>query len=176
MKKSLHVLSGITIKNPCHESWDDMSGNDQKKFCAHCSHSVVNLSAHTQQDAAEIIYAHRGKRLCIRYTKNVDGTIQFKQSRSPFYRTHKFASWTLATIMAILGLATRTVAEEAPTAPPPAMNHKAEMGKMQVTPAVESPTPTTDQPGSKVTMGEMVAPHDTPEQITDSKGTSEAQQ
>jgi hypothetical protein len=51
-----------------------MRGDDQVRFCKHCSLNVYNLSAMTR-DAAERLVAEREGRLCIRMYRRLDGTV-----------------------------------------------------------------------------------------------------
>jgi hypothetical protein len=45
------VIDAIEVKSPCSESWDEMQGNDQVRFCSHCAKSVNNLSEMTRREA-----------------------------------------------------------------------------------------------------------------------------
>ena len=85
MKKpvSLKVLDTINVETPCHESWDAMRGDEQRRFCEQCRHSVNNISEMTREQAAEVIAsAAPGTRVCVRYRRGADGAIQFRQSPS----------------------------------------------------------------------------------------------
>ena len=44
MSDELRSLDRLTISNPCNADWASMSGNDQVRFCEHCSLHVTNLS------------------------------------------------------------------------------------------------------------------------------------
>jgi len=39
-----NFLKNLTIPSPCTADWDSMIGNDQVRFCGHCSLKVHNLS------------------------------------------------------------------------------------------------------------------------------------
>lgn len=64
----------ITIPAPCDADWDSMVGNDQMRFCEHCSLHVTDLSAMTRQEAMRLIARSRG-RLCVRFIQRPDGRI-----------------------------------------------------------------------------------------------------
>lgn len=66
-KKSF--IDSIEVKTPCSESWDEMVGTNQIRFCSHCAKSVNDISAMTRKEAIRLINASSG-RLCIRYVKN----------------------------------------------------------------------------------------------------------
>ncbi len=51
-----------------------MSGDDQVRYCAHCSKHVYNLSALSRSEAEELIEKMEGH-LCARYYVRHDGTV-----------------------------------------------------------------------------------------------------
>lgn len=71
MKKNF--LDAVDVKSPCSESWDEMFGNDEVRFCSHCAKDVHNLSAMTRQKAEEILKSN--KSLCVRYVKTPHGKL-----------------------------------------------------------------------------------------------------
>lgn len=70
--KHKKFLDSINVETPCHESWDEMTGNDKIRFCSHCAKDVHNLSAMTRTRAEKIIEDSNGK-ICVRYAKNPQG-------------------------------------------------------------------------------------------------------
>ena len=83
----LKILSQIAVPVPCSEDWNAMHGTDRSRYCDHCCHSVINLSALSKSEAAKTILNSNPGTLCIRYTATPDGSIQFKdqpQSRGFF--------------------------------------------------------------------------------------------
>jgi len=45
MKDLTHPLPVIKVTEPCAANWESMSGEGQRRFCAHCKRQVVNLSS-----------------------------------------------------------------------------------------------------------------------------------
>jgi len=74
MTRQAVSLEVIDIARPCPANWDQMRGDDQVRFCKHCSLNVYNLSAMTR-DAAQQLVAEREGRLCIRMYRRLDGTV-----------------------------------------------------------------------------------------------------
>jgi hypothetical protein len=72
--RHLPLLDDVRVASPCHERWDDMTGDAQTRHCARCDKSVYNLSAMTRE-AAEALLRQREGKLCVRYFRRVDGTI-----------------------------------------------------------------------------------------------------
>lgn len=56
----------IEVKSPCSESWDEMTGNDQVRFCSHCAKDVHNVSKATRREAIRLVRRSNG-RVCVRY-------------------------------------------------------------------------------------------------------------
>ena len=67
-------LDSVDIKSPCNQSWDEMFGNDEVRFCSHCAKNVHNISAMNRKKAEYLIKKSEGK-LCIRYVKTPQGKL-----------------------------------------------------------------------------------------------------
>jgi hypothetical protein len=66
------LLNNLTVAAPCTADWNSMSGNDQVRFCEHCSLAVHNISQMTQPQAARLVARSKG-RLCVRYCNDSQG-------------------------------------------------------------------------------------------------------
>ena len=67
-------LNNISVASPCPADWDQMYGNERKRFCGDCKLNVYNLSGMTMAEAEALVTNHEG-RLCVRYYKRADGSI-----------------------------------------------------------------------------------------------------
>lgn len=67
-------LNNIKIASPCSADWNEMCGNERKRFCGDCKLNVYNLSGMTKYDAENLLAVSEG-RLCVRYFQRSDGTI-----------------------------------------------------------------------------------------------------
>ena len=74
MTRQAVSLEVIDIARPCPADWDQMRGDEQVRFCKHCSLNVYNLSAMTR-GAAQRLIAEREGRLCVRMFRRLDGTV-----------------------------------------------------------------------------------------------------
>ncbi|MGB3968464.1 MAG: hypothetical protein WBO45_17140 [Planctomycetota bacterium] len=73
MNRSL--LDGISIASPCSADWNQMTGDDRRRFCAQCKLHVHDLSGMTA-DAAMALLRQTGKgRVCVRFFRRTDGTV-----------------------------------------------------------------------------------------------------
>jgi hypothetical protein len=59
-------IDSVEVKEPCSESWEQMSGTQRVRFCSHCSKDVTNLSEMTRKEASKFVRAS-GSDICIRY-------------------------------------------------------------------------------------------------------------
>ncbi len=97
-------LDKIDVKTPCNESWDEMTGNNEVRFCSHCAKSVHDISAMTRQKAEKLVKKSNGN-LCVRYVKTPTGKLitappKFTQIR----RNTTIAASVLATSLTLTTL------------------------------------------------------------------------
>lgn len=74
MPKFDSPLNNISIASPCSADWNEMYGDDRKRFCGDCKLNVYNLSGMTRDDAEALIMNAEG-RLCVRFYKRADGSV-----------------------------------------------------------------------------------------------------
>ena len=67
-------LKNIRIASPCSANWDEMYGNERKRFCGDCQLNVYNLSGMGRKEAEDLILNSEG-RLCVRFYRRPDGSI-----------------------------------------------------------------------------------------------------
>ena len=68
------LLKNIKIASPCSADWNEMYGNERKRFCGDCKLNVYNLSGMTSYDAENLLRNSEG-RMCVRFFRRADGTI-----------------------------------------------------------------------------------------------------
>ena len=74
MSKFDSPLKNVRIASPCSADWDEMYGDNRKRFCGDCKLNVYNLSGMTREEAEGLIMKAEG-RLCVRFYKRRDGTV-----------------------------------------------------------------------------------------------------
>lgn len=67
-------LDRMRIASPCHVGWENMTGDDRKRFCDQCSLHVHNISAMTRDEVASLVKSADG-RICARLYRRADGTV-----------------------------------------------------------------------------------------------------
>lgn len=121
-------LKEIEVKNPCSQDWDEMTGNDEVRFCSHCNLSVNNLSAMTRKKALKIVRESQGG-ICVRYVQNpVDKTPVFAER---LYQITRRAGIAAGVLGASLSLSTLTYAQGAPR--PRLINNETEISQTEKT-------------------------------------------
>lgn len=74
MPKFDSPLNNLRIASPCSADWEEMYGDERKRFCGDCKLNVYNLSGMTRE-AAEALVTNAEGRLCVRYYMRADGSI-----------------------------------------------------------------------------------------------------
>ncbi len=74
MSKFDGPLDNIRIASPCRADWNEMYGDERKRFCGDCKLNVYNLSGMTHDEAESLIINTEG-RLCVRFYRRADGTV-----------------------------------------------------------------------------------------------------
>ena len=70
-------LGVVKTATPCSADWEQMKGDDVKRFCTKCALYVYDLSALTTNEARELLMESEG-RLCARIFTRADGTVLTK--------------------------------------------------------------------------------------------------
>ncbi|MEP6636434.1 MAG: ankyrin repeat domain-containing protein [Acidobacteriota bacterium] len=86
-----NFLNNLTIPVPCAADWNSMIGNDQVRFCEHCSLEVHNLSLLTRNQAQRLVARSNG-RLCVRYHHDSTGKPITLPVRQKLYRINRRVS------------------------------------------------------------------------------------
>lgn len=74
MSEQTFSLEVVGVQTPCHERWDAMHGDAQKRFCDQCEKHVHNLSEMTRDEAEALVNANPTG-LCIRMYKDEQGNV-----------------------------------------------------------------------------------------------------
>lgn len=74
MSKFDSPLNNIRVASPCKADWDEMYGDERKRFCGDCKLNVYNLSGMTRDEAEALVMNAEG-RVCVRFYRRNDGTV-----------------------------------------------------------------------------------------------------
>src|SRR5215475_4744110 len=97
-------LDQMKIVSPCSTDWDQMSGDEQRRFCVECDKFVYDFSQMTRQQVEAIVSIHQG-RMCARITRRPDGSLLTLETPTVHPAVARRASPVVnATLAAILSL------------------------------------------------------------------------
>jgi hypothetical protein len=123
MSKQFTILDRITVPTPCTADWDAMTGNEEVRFCEHCSKHVNNLSEMTRKQALELVSRSKGQ-LCVRYYRRPDNTIQTRTAPpAPLHQIKRRVSRLAAGAFTAAISLCSTVAAQTQTNPPATSNY-----------------------------------------------------
>ncbi len=54
----------VTIPEPCHADWDQMTPNERGRFCKHCSKTVVDFNPMSEEEMQAFVHAHKDEGFC----------------------------------------------------------------------------------------------------------------
>jgi hypothetical protein len=66
MKEEKNFATNISVKSPCSENWDEMTGDEKTRACSHCETNVNDISQMSEEEAWDLIDKSNGD-LCVRY-------------------------------------------------------------------------------------------------------------
>ncbi|MEN2414049.1 energy transducer TonB [Flavobacterium mesophilum] len=65
----------ITIPEPCHENWDKMTPNENGRFCASCSKTVIDFTQMLPEEIQHFFTQNQNEKICGRFRKSQLDTI-----------------------------------------------------------------------------------------------------
>lgn len=77
----------LSIQEPCHESWDNMTAAEQGRFCASCQKQVVDFTGMSDAQLAAFFKKTSGDSTCGRfYADQLDRSIEIPKKRIPWIK------------------------------------------------------------------------------------------
>lgn len=74
MEKFTDPLNKIKIASPCGANWNEMRGDNRRRYCTECRLNVYNLSDMSRTDAENFLI-NSEDRVCLRIFRRTDGTV-----------------------------------------------------------------------------------------------------
>lgn len=97
-------INSLRVASPCRVGWENMAGDERKRFCESCSLNVYNISEMTKAEAEAMIATSEG-RICARIYRRSDGTVITRDCpvglRAYRKRVASFAGAALSTILGV---------------------------------------------------------------------------
>jgi hypothetical protein len=101
MNKFTNPLENIKIASPCKADWNEMLGDERKRFCGECQLNVYNLSGMRRVEAENLLIQSEG-RVCVRFYKRADGTILTKDCPVGWQAIKRRVSKTAAAFVSLI--------------------------------------------------------------------------
>lgn len=77
MSRFSNPLDHIKVASPCPANWNEMRGDERRRYCTECKLNVYNLSDMTRREAENFIINAEG-RVCVKFYRRADGTVLTK--------------------------------------------------------------------------------------------------
>jgi len=100
MSKFTNPLDGVRIASPCSANWNEMYGNERKRFCSECKLNVYNLSDMTQREAENFLINSEG-RVCVKFYRRTDGTVLTRDCPVGWKRVKRHMSSTVSALLSM---------------------------------------------------------------------------
>jgi hypothetical protein len=76
----------ISIKKPCHESWDEMTPNEQGAFCGKCVKTVIDFSTKSLDEINRFFAGREQQKICGRFEETQLTALSFDAFFDKFKR------------------------------------------------------------------------------------------
>lgn len=73
MEIKMDILEKIKIASPCSADWNEMYGDDKRRFCGQCRLNVYYLPGMSRQEVENFLLRSED-RVCVRLYERADGT------------------------------------------------------------------------------------------------------
>jgi hypothetical protein len=150
MKEEKNFATNISVKSPCSENWNEMTGDEKTRACSHCQTNVNDISKMTEDEAWDLIDRSNGD-LCIRYESHPVTNAPIFADR--LYQITRQTGVTAGVLGATLAVSSTALGQESVknnqlTNTKPTISSTQNSGNkdIQIKPPVVSPTPTKRPP------------------------------
>lgn len=117
MEKYQEQVNSIQIATPCSADWDEMVGDDRKRFCQDCKLNVYNVAELTPREVSELLGTANGGRVCMQIYRRRDGTVITRDCPVAVHRVKKAFKRSIAAVASLaatIGLALPSSAQTPP--------------------------------------------------------------
>lgn len=92
--KPLHMKKfSLSVAEPCHQNWQDMTPDQRGRFCASCQKTVVDFTAMSDREIAEFFKTKKGNTCGRFHNDQLNREIVVPQKHSPWARYLFQATW-----------------------------------------------------------------------------------
>lgn len=101
MEKFTNPLDKIKIASPCGADWNEMRGDNRRRYCTMCKLNVYNLSGMTRTQAESFLINSEG-RVCLQIRRRADGTVITKDCPIGWEKIKRKVSRTAAAVFSLV--------------------------------------------------------------------------
>ena len=92
----------ITIPEPCHENWDEMTPKENGRFCMSCSKTVIDFTSMMPEEIQHFFIQNQRNKICGRFKKSQLDSITIQvPNRILYSQTHYSKIFLLALFIAM---------------------------------------------------------------------------
>lgn len=106
------------IEKPCPANWDEMKGDEKKRYCEHCQLHVHNLSEMTPDEQRDLLSSD-DTRKCISYVARIDARPVDVESWLKLRTASWLPGWLAAIVAALCSSCAPTCRTTGTPIPPP---------------------------------------------------------
>ena len=93
----------ITIPEPCHEKWDEMTPKDNGRFCLSCSKTVIDFTIMLPDEVQHFFIQNQSKNICGRFKKSQLDSITIQIPNQVLYTQMHYSKMFLLALFIAMG-------------------------------------------------------------------------
>ena len=93
----------ITIPEPCHENWDEMTPKDNGRFCLSCSKTVIDFTIMLPDEVQHFFIQNQSKNICGRFKKSQLDSITIQIPNQVLYTQMHYSKMFLLALFIAMG-------------------------------------------------------------------------
>lgn len=93
----------ISIPEPCHENWKEMTSVEKGRFCKSCAKTVIDFTKKSPEQIQEYLQQNQGKRVCGHFYKKQLNSIVVELPNTIFERELSFQKMFILIVLVVMG-------------------------------------------------------------------------
>ncbi|QSW90792.1 hypothetical protein J0383_08275 [Flavobacterium endoglycinae] len=93
----------ISIPEPCHENWDNMTPTENGRFCMSCAKTVIDFSVMLPEEIKRYFAEHQNERICGRFKKSQLDGIRIQIPNRILYSQTNYHNVFLLSLFIVMG-------------------------------------------------------------------------
>jgi len=93
----------LFIPEPCHESWEGMTQNNQGRFCSQCQKTVTDFTGMTPAQISTYMLLNSGKKVCGRFKEKQLDSVVIHIPAKVMYSQTSFRKVFMLALLVVMG-------------------------------------------------------------------------